>query len=251
MAPFIICPKSRGFWMWKFDRRAFLKYAATGAALTGTSGPAEAGTFFWKRLFSSPARETPFITPNKDFYLVQYDIVPVIKVGRWKLEISGSVKNPMTLDYADFLIRRSIKEMVTLECIDALPGGGYISNAVWEGIPLKELLEEAGIESSAVDVAFHAEDGYSDSITVDRIMKGDVFLAHTMNGVALSANHGYPLRVIVPGLFGIKNVKWITSIEVLDNDYQGYWQQRGWTDIGRIPIMSRIDSPGRVSTSYT
>ena len=122
--------------------------------------------------------------------------------------------------------------------------GGSIGNAVWQGIPLRSLLEEVGLDPSAVDVVFRAADGYSDSIPLDRIMKGDVLLAHSMNGTALPRDHGFPLRVIVPGLYGIKNVKWITEIEVVNYDYKGYWQQRGWTDEGTIKIFSRIDQPG-------
>jgi DMSO/TMAO reductase YedYZ molybdopterin-dependent catalytic subunit len=230
--------------MIRFDRRAFFRYTGFGFLASGLPNSAEAGTFFWKRMFSIPPRDTSFITPNDKFYLVHYDGVPSIQIARWKLPISGQVQRPLTLTYADFLSRRSVEAMVTLTCIDTLPGGSTIGNAVWQGIPLKGLLEEAGLESGAVDVVFRAADGYSDSIPVERIMKGDVLLAHTMNNVALPRDHGYPLRVIAPGLYGIKNVKWLTEIEVVAYDFKGYWQQRGWTDQGHIKIMSRIDSPG-------
>lgn len=230
--------------MIRFDRRSFIRYMGFGLLATGWAKPAEAGTFFWKRMFAIPPRDTPFITPNDKFYLVNYDVIPNVQVGRWRLLITGQVKHPFTLTYADFLSSPSVEAMVTLECIDTLPGGSTISNAVWQGLPLKNLLEGAGLEAGAVDVVFHAADGYSDSIPVSRVMKGDVLLAHSMNGVALPRDHGYPLRVIAPGLYGIKNVKWLTEIEVLDYDYKGYWQQRGWTDEGHIKVTSRIDSPG-------
>ena len=195
-------------------------------------------------MFSIPPRDTSFITPNDKFYLVQYNGMPNLNVGTWRLPITGNLKNPLTLTYADFLSRPSVESMVTLACIDTLPGGGTIGNAIWQGTPLKDLLLEAGIGSTAVDVVFRAADGYSDSIPVDRVMQGDILLAHTMNGIALPHEHGYPLRVIAPGLYGIKNVKWLTEIEVVDNNFKGYWQQRGWTDEGHIKVISRIDYPG-------
>lgn len=230
--------------MIRFDRRSFFRYAAFGLGSLGLTRRAEGGAFFFKRMFSVPPRETPFITSNQKFYQVQYDTVPKVESALWKLKINGRVRNPLTLIYADFLSAQSIKSMVTLKCIDTLPGGGTISNAVWQGPRLRDILLEAGIQPDAQDVIFQASDGYSDSIPVERIMKGDVMLAHSMNGVALPMDHGYPIRIIAPGLYGIKNVKWITDIEIVNYDYQGYWQQRGWTDIGRIKTFSRIDSPG-------
>jgi hypothetical protein len=214
--------------------------------MLGATAPraAEAGTFFWARMFSVPPRDTPFITPNKDFYLVQYDGLPELSVGTWSLTIGGEVKKPVRLTYADFLSRPTTEAMVTLACIDTLPGGSTISNAVWLGLSLKTVLEECGVDPSAQDVVFRAADGYSDSIPLDRVMQGDVLLAHSMNGEALPTAHGFPLRIIAPGLYGIKNVKWLTEIEVVLDDYKGYWQQRGWTDEGRIKTVSRIDSPG-------
>jgi DMSO/TMAO reductase YedYZ molybdopterin-dependent catalytic subunit len=230
--------------MIKFNRRMFLRTAGLTALGSGWSNTAAAGTFFWKRLFSVPPRDTVLITPNDKFYIVSYDGFPEIDLAAWSLYIGGLVKNPARLTFADFYPRPSIEMAATLICIDTLPGGDTISNAVWRGISLKSLLEEAGPDPSALDVVFHAADGYSDSIPFERAINGDVLLAYMMNGEALPRAHGYPLRAVVPGLYGIKNVKWITEIEVVDYDYKGYWQQRGWTDKGEIRIVSRIDSPG-------
>ena len=116
---------------------------------------------------------------------------------------------------------------------------------MWRGISLKELLKEVGAnEETARDVIFRAADGYDDSIPFQRAMQDDVMLAYLMNGEKLPKEHGFPLRLVVPGLYGIKNVKWITEIEVYPGDYRGYWQRKGWTDDGTIKIFSRIDSPG-------
>ncbi len=230
--------------MIKLNRRMFLRSAGLGTVASAWPGSAQAGLFFWKRLFSVAPRETLLITPNDKFYIVNYAGFPTINLGTWSLFIGGSVKKPMRLSFADFYDRKSIEMAATLICIDTLPGGDSIGNAVWQGLPLKSLLEEAGPEPSAFDVVFRGADGYSDSIPFDRAMNGDVLLAHSMNGQTLPQAHGYPLRAVAPGLYGIKNVKWITEIEVVDYDYQGYWQQRGWTDVGNIRIASRIDSPG-------
>jgi DMSO/TMAO reductase YedYZ molybdopterin-dependent catalytic subunit len=230
--------------MMKLDRRMFLRSAGLGALASGWSSSADAGVFFWKRLFSVPPRDTVLITPNEKFYIVSYSGYPAIDLGHWSLYIGGRVGKPLRLTYADFYGRPTVEMAATLICIDTLPGADTISNAVWRGIPLKTLLEEVSPDPAAYDVVFRAADGYSDSIPFDRAMRGDVLLAYIMNGEALPPAHGYPIRAVVPGLYGIKNVKWITEIEVVDYDYKGYWQQRGWTDDGEIRIVSRIDAPG-------
>ena len=120
-----------------------------------------------------------------------------------------------------------------------------MGNAAWRGISLKKLLQDAGTdEETARDVVFRGIDGYDDSIPFTRAMQDDVMLAFLMNGEKLPKEHGFPLRLLVPGLYGIKNVKWIYEIEVYPGDYLGYWQRKGWTDDGTIKIFSRIDSPG-------
>ena len=230
--------------MIKLNRRMFLRSAGLGALASGWPKTAEAGAFFWKRLFSVPPRDTVLITPNDKFYIVNYAGFPTINLAGWSLYVGGVVKKPFRLTFADFYSRPSVEMAATLICIDTLPGADTISNAVWRGLPLKSLLEEVAPDPAAFDVVFHAADGYSDSIPFERAMNGDVLLAYMMNGETLPQAHGYPIRAVVPGLYGIKNVKWITEIEVVDHDYKGYWQQRGWTDKGEIRIVSRIDNPG-------
>jgi DMSO/TMAO reductase YedYZ molybdopterin-dependent catalytic subunit len=196
-----------------------------------------------------PPRETPFLTPNDQFYRVNYsdrslELGAAIRVADWSLRLHGAVERPRTLRYVDILEQRIVEHMVTLECIDNEPGGSLMSNALWTGFPLSRLLEAAQPFEGALDVVFRSLDGYHDSITLERAMEGDVFLAHSMNGVSLPRDHGYPLRAIVPGIFGIKNAKWLAEIEVVERDHKGYWQERGWTDEGLIPVTSRIDRPG-------
>lgn len=228
-------------------RRLFA--AAAALAVASAARPAQAGVFFWGRLFAVPARETAFVTPNDRFYRVNYsdhslEIGSSIRVADWSLALHGAVERPRTLRYADVLEQRLVERMVTLQCIDNEPGGSLMSNALWAGFPLARLLEEARPLDTALDVVFRGADGYHDSITMERALRGDVLLAHSMNGVSLPRDHGYPLRAVVPGIFGIKNVKWLTEIEVVERDHKGYWQERGWTDEGLIPVSSRIDRPG-------
>jgi len=202
------------------------------------------------RMFAMPPRETMYFTPNNKFYVVNFMDSPFnvsrdLNQEQWRLSVSGEVKHPMTLGWRDVLNRQSFDQVVTLECIDTLPGGDSLGNAMWRGISLKKLLEDAGAdEEMARDVVFKAADGYDDSIPFARAMQDDVMLAYLMNGEKLPKEHGFPLRLLVPGLYGIKNVKWITEIEVYNGNHLGYWQRQGWTDDGTIKIFSRIDSPG-------
>ncbi|TAL09017.1 MAG: oxidoreductase [Nitrospirae bacterium] len=235
------------FFQWK--RRDVLKAASAGLLLGLTGQQTEAASMFG-RMFAVPPRETMYFTPNDKFYVVNYSDSPFslsrdIKADQWQLSITGTVKKPKVLRYDDILKRPALDRAVTLECIDNLPGGDSMGNAMWRGISLKDLLVEMGADTeSARDVVFRAADGYDDSIPFERAMRGDVLLAYMMNGVRLPKMHGFPLRAVVPGIYGIKNVKWITEIEVYDGDYKGYWQRKGWTDDGTIKLTSRIDSPG-------
>lgn len=235
------------FFQWK--RRDILKMTSAGLALSLAWQKADAASLFG-RMFAVPPRETSYFTPNDKFYVVNYSDSPFsvsrdLKADQWQLSITGVVKKPKVLRYGDILRRPAVDRAVTLECIDNLPGGDSMGTALWRGVSLKELLAEAGADAEAArDVVFHAADGYDDSIPFERAMRGDVLLAYMMNGVRLPKMHGFPLRAVVPGVYGIKNVKWITEIEVYDGDYKGYWQRKGWTDDGTIKICSRIDSPG-------
>ena len=199
-------------------------------------------------MFAIPARDTTYFTPNAKFYVVNYADCAVsmsrdINIEQWKLHIKGAVNTPMSLGWRDILNRDSYDQVSTLMCIDTLPGGDSMGNATWRGISLKKLLKDAGAdEETARDVVFRGIDGYDDSIPFKRAMQDDVMLAFLMNGEKLPKEHGFPIRLLVPGLYGIKNVKWIVEIEVYPGDYQGYWQRKGWTDDGTIKIFSRIDS---------
>ncbi len=230
------------------NRRAFLQYTGVGLISSLFAKQAEGANFMMKKFLALPPKTTPFITSNENFYIVNYSRPPHIDPNGWSLEISGRVERPLHLSYQEILKRPPIEKMVTLQCIDNEVAGELISNAVWKGVSLRSLIEEARPHRLVEDVAMYGADLYFDSITLDRAMNYDVFLAYEMNGRRLSKEHGFPLRAVVPGLYGIKNVKWLNKIELVDHDFKGYWQQKGWTDEGSIKVTSRIDTPGPYNT---
>jgi DMSO/TMAO reductase YedYZ molybdopterin-dependent catalytic subunit len=230
-------------------RRAVLKAFGLGAVV-GSIGGCDAVGGVFGRMFAVPPRDTTYFTPNSKFYVVNYadgavSVSRDLNIEQWKLHIKGAVNKPMSLGWRDILNRDSYDQISTLMCIDTLPGGDSIGTATWRGISLKKLLLDCGADADiARDVVFRGIDGYDDSIPFTRAMQDDVMLAFLMNGEKLPQAHVFPLRLLVPGLYGIKNVKWIVEIEVYPGDYKGYWQRKGWTDDGTIKIFSRIDSPG-------
>jgi DMSO/TMAO reductase YedYZ molybdopterin-dependent catalytic subunit len=184
------------------------------------------------------------ITPTDEFYVVSKNFQdPTVDSSEWTLEVSGIVGNPLSLSYTDLVLRESTEFVATLECISNPVGGKYISNATWRGFPLAELLREAGIGDGVVDIELHAADGYVESIPLAEALAEDTMVVHTMNGAPLTDEHGAPARLIVPGIFGMKNVKWLTGIVAVDEDVQGFWQERGWSDDATIVTMSKVSTP--------
>jgi DMSO/TMAO reductase YedYZ molybdopterin-dependent catalytic subunit len=190
------------------------------------------------------AQATKAITPNEEFYLTSYRSPPAIRVNDWSLSVKGLVERPVTVTYEQLMGLPMVTQIVTLECVGNTVAGEFMGTAEWGGISLRALLEEAGASARGFDVIFRAADGYSDSIRLDRAMAGDVMIAHRMNGVPLPLGHGFPARAIVPGCYGMKSVQWLTEIEVVDQDYKGYYAQKGWTDEAIVKTTARIDVPG-------
>jgi DMSO/TMAO reductase YedYZ molybdopterin-dependent catalytic subunit len=187
---------------------------------------------------------TPVITSVADFYHVSKNISdPVVDGESWSLTVGGMVANPLTLTYDDVLNRANMRNITTLGCISNELNGDLAGTAEWTGFPLRELLEEAGINPATVDVVFRAADGYDDSVPFAVAMDPTTLVVTAMNGDPLPPDHGYPARLIIPPIYGMKNVKWIEQIEAVDTDYKGYWQTRGWSDPAPYQIWGRIDTP--------
>ena len=184
------------------------------------------------------------ITPNELFYCVTKNVVdPTVNIDLWHLEIGGLVQNPAAWRFQDLVGFKPTTQETTLMCISNGLDAGLISNAVWKGLPLRDLLDQAGVLSGAARVRLHGVDNYTDTIPLEKAMESTTLLAYEMNGAPLPDRHGYPLRVIVPGYFGEKNVKWVTKIEVTDVKAKGFYEAQGWGPDFVVPIRSRIDVP--------
>src|SRR5213595_3018035 len=184
------------------------------------------------------------ITPNDLFYCVTKNVVdPKVNVDLWHLEIGGLVQNAATWRFQDLMGFKPTTQETTLMCISNGLDAGLISNAVWKGLPLRDLLDQAGVLSGAARVRLQGVDNYTDTIPLEKAMEPTTLLAYEMNGVPLPDRHGYPLRVIVPGYFGEKNVKWLTMVEVTDANTKGFYEAQGWGPDFSTPTRSRIDVP--------
>lgn len=188
---------------------------------------------------------SPEITSNDQFYIVSKNLAadPTVDATAWKLSIDGQVERPFTLTYKELMALPMQAQYESLMCISNEVGGSYMSNARWEGIPLAALLQRAGIKTGATKVVFHAVDDYSDSIHLSKALEPTTLLAVRMNGVTLPQGHGFPVRMLIPGIYGMKHCKWLNRIEVVNYDFQGYWQQRGWDDAAPVRMTARIDTP--------
>ena len=195
---------------------------------------------------------TPEVTSNRLHYTVDESIIdPNVDRGSWRLRVDGLVGRPLSLGYEELLAMPSTEQYVTLQCISNLVGGDLVGAAKWTGVPLAEVLERAGgAGPGAVRVVFHAVGGYSDSLPLAKALDKATVVAYGMNDRSLPRAHGFPARIIAPGIYGMKNVKWLERIEVVDYDYQGYWQRSdGWDNVAEIKTASRIDVPQELTSA--
>lgn len=192
-------------------------------------------------------RLSPYVTANRDFYRIDTAlVVPQVDPVGWRLRIHGRVRNPITLSYADLLSRPMIERHITLACVSNEIGGDLIGNARWLGVPLGPLLAEAGPLDGADQVVGRSVDGWTCGSPTAVLSDGrDAMLAVGMNGVPLPIAHGFPVRVVVPGLYGyVSACKWVVELELTSfADFDAYWVPRGWSAQGPIKTQSRIDTP--------
>src|SRR5213595_1155283 len=184
------------------------------------------------------------ITPNDLFYCVTKNVIdPRVNVDLWHLEVNGLVQNPATYRFQDLKGFNQVEQETTLMCISNGLDAGLISNAVWKGITLRDLIDPAGPMADAKRVRLFGVDNYTDTIPLEKALEPTTLLAWEMNGRSLPDRHGYPLRAIVPGYFGEKHVKWLTRIEVTDATAKGFYEAQGWGPDFITPTRSRIDVP--------
>jgi DMSO/TMAO reductase YedYZ molybdopterin-dependent catalytic subunit len=170
------------------------------------------------------------ITANDDFYVTSKGGTPSVKASEWQFKFDGLVAEPFTLTYRELLALPRIEKELTLECISNSIDGNAIGNARWTGTPLKPLIERAQPSKEAAHAVIYAADGFSTGHPLARLWNEENFLAYQMNGEDLPPTHGYPVRVFIPGKFGMKQPKWVTRIELVNKAYLGYWETRGWSD---------------------
>ena len=188
------------------------------------------------------------ITPNDLFYCVTKNVIdPRVNVDLWHLEVNGLVQNPATYRFQDLKGFNQIEQETTLMCISNGLDAGLISNAVWKGIILRDLIDPAGPMADARRVRLFGVDNYTDTIPLEKALDPTTLLAWEMNGRSLPDRHGYPLRAIVPGYFGEKHVKWLTRIELTGADVKGFYETQGWGPDFMTPTRSRIDAPDHES----
>ncbi len=189
-----------------------------------------------------------FVVPNDNFYRIDTAlVVPQVPKDSWRLRIHGMVDNELELTFADLLERAQIERYITLSCVSNEVGGGLVGNALFQGVRMQDVLDEAGVQPGATQVVSRSIDGWTCGSPTSAIMDGrDAMLAVAMNGEPLPAEHGYPVRLVVPGLYGyVSATKWVTEIELTRwEDFDGYWVPRGWSKEGPVKTMARIDRPG-------
>jgi hypothetical protein len=183
------------------------------------------------------------ITAIDRFYEQSYNGFPQLGDFDWHVNLNGLFDNPMELGLFDLKRRPNIQVMRTLECIGNPVGGTLIGNTTWTGISLRSLLEEAGIQHEAKYILFLSADDYETSITTELAMDERSLIVFEMNGEPLEIKHGFPARLLLPGVYGQKQPKWVTSIRASERDSIGTWEKKGWSNTAAIQVNSKIETP--------
>lgn len=188
------------------------------------------------------------ITSLDDLYLNSYRTTPTPDaLAAWSLTIDGLVARPLTLTMDDMRALPPVESMRTLACISNPVGGALIGNLVWTGVDIAPILARAGVQPGAAFANFEAVDGYTTSVAITWITQPGVLLVYLANGEPLPPEHGYPLRLLMPGLYGQKMPKWITRITFAAQERLGYWEQefRGWSNLATVRTISQVRDPSR------
>jgi DMSO/TMAO reductase YedYZ molybdopterin-dependent catalytic subunit len=253
-----------------FDRRRFLQAAVAAGAVTAlgavtreVSGGSAAAVQRADLILPRPASPaaplppgatldvpgiSPYLTPTRSFYRVDTALrVPDVPIDGYVLRVHGLVERPLTLSFEDLLSRRLIERRITLTCVSNPVGGPYVGNATWLGVPVRDLLEEAGVRAGADAVKSTSADDMTIGTPLQPLIDPgrDALIAVGMNGRPLPLAHGFPVRMVVPGLYGyVSATKWLVDLEVTRfADFKAYWTTRGYSATAPIKTSSRIDVP--------
>lgn len=249
-------------------RRTFLRDAATlgiGAVVVGSIGrwmvAASSAVEEARARLSLPVNRptpvagtevgvdgvAPWRTPNSDFYRIDTTVSPpLIKPEDWRLRIHGMVDHELTLTYDDLVDRGLQTNWITLCCVSNEVGGDLVGNTEWGGVPIKDILDEAGVDPDADALLSTSDDGWNCGTPLAALTDGrNAMLAVSMDGEPLPVEHGFPVRMVVPGLYGyVSATKWVVDWEVTRFDrFEAYWTERGWAPLGPVKTQSRIDTP--------
>lgn len=209
--------------------------------------PAQAAAAVPSGVQSPVAGVTPWLTPNGEFYRIDTALsVPEINADEWELRVHGLVEEEVRLSFQDLLDAELIESHVTLTCVSNPVGGNLAGNAKWLGLPIREVLKRARPKDGADMVLSTSIDGFSASTPLEVLQDDrDAMLAIGMNGEPLPLEHGYPVRMVVPGLYGfVSATKWVVDLEVTRfADSKAYWTERGWSERGPIKTMARVEVP--------
>ena len=230
--------ESHDFRRGSIKRRTFIKLSAISAAGMVLPLQLEGDAAAVPHL-----KPRTLITPNADFYILQIGDPVELDAATWRLPITGLIEKripPLRLE--DITAMESVTAMRTLKCIGDPIGTEQMSNAVWKGIRLRELLEKVGPKPEAKVVVFRCADNYHTAIPLEKAMQEETLLAYEMNGEPLPTEHGFPVRLLNPGHYGTKNPKWIINIQ-LAKEHESYWEKRGWDPIANVKLATMIGTP--------
>ncbi len=229
-----------------------LRSGARAVANLALPKPAEAAKALPTGLESTVPGISPLRTPTAKFYRVDTNLaVPQVDVASWQLDVDGMVDTPLTLSFDDLAAMPLIERDITLTCVSNEVGGGYVGAARWLGVRLTDVLDRAGVRGRPDQVLSTAVDGFTISTPLEVARDGrDAMIAIGMNGASLTDTHGFPARLVVPGLYGyVSATKWLTTLTLTTYAAeQSYWTKRQWATEGPIKTSARIDTPAPLST---
>jgi DMSO/TMAO reductase YedYZ molybdopterin-dependent catalytic subunit len=180
------------------------------------------------------------ITPLSEFYVQNYALPSNVNLDTWTLNLGGEVETPIVLTFQDILNAHQETFYRTMECIGNPAGGNLIGNAKWTGTRLLPFLEKAQIKTTAIEMAMKGNDWYETTLSIAELTQPDVFLVHQMNDAPLTKDHGFPLRILIPGHFGQKQPKWLIELNAIDHTQKGFWENQGWSNTAEIPTHALL-----------
>ncbi len=187
----------------------------------------------------------PYITPIEDYFDLSFKPISVIDSGTYQLEISGAILNSATFSLDDLRNLQMVEKTLTIECIENPSNGNLLATATWKGFRLYDLLDSLGIQEMASTVRYTCADGYFTYNSLEEIRNSDILGALFMNGQPIPPKYGFPLRILFPGYYGVRQPGWVVKIELLGSGPEDYWAQYGWDTDSAMNIDSKIFFPGK------